>query len=488
MLARNSLFSMAGSIFPVLVTISTLPFLLGIIGAERYGALALCWLILIYSAHILDGVGTAITHAVARASSDHQASRDTMVTGLATAVAVSPATAIVACIIALVFFGQFFDVSEAVRSELIASIWLIGAASFVSGVSRSVYGALIGKERFPSASLALMVSNGGLPLLALLFAHFFGPSMVVLMWASLTAYCLGLALLLFDLWRSQLRGQRAVLSWNRSKSLLQFGFWIIATAIVAPILLTMDRMVIGAQLGAIAVAAYTIPFQVISRLQLIPQSLVKVLFPRLSVAEGDRARRMAFFYSIVMCACFAPMIVGLVFLMEPLLTLWLGSNLDPRSVRVGTWLLCAFYVTAIGQTMAVFLQSQERGDLVAKFQFATVLPYLALLLYCANTYGLMGVVSAFLLRRTIEACFLVHKSGFGNRNFWITQIPAMLGLLSAMALTGLVPGLFIKLLAGTSVACLVLAGAILIAPQDLKAMVLEQVRKRLRLKDHGALD
>jgi O-antigen/teichoic acid export membrane protein len=481
MLARNSLFAIAASIFPVLVTISTLPFLLSLIGAERYGALTLCWLILIYSAHILDGVGTAITHAVARAASDEQAARDTMVTGLATSLVLSPATAMVACMIAFIFFDQFFAVSEVVRGELIASIWLIGASSFVSGVSRSVYGALVGKERFPTASLALMVSNGGLPLLALIFAHFFGADMVVLLWASLTAYSLGLAVLLLDLWRSQLRGKGAKLSMARSKALLQFGFWIMATAIVAPLLLTMDRMVIGAQLGAIAVAAYTIPFQVISRLQLIPQSLVKVLFPRLSVSQGDTAKRMAFFYSILMSACFAPLIVGLIFLMEPLLELWLGDNLDARSVHIGTWLLCAFYVTAIVQTMAVFLQSQERGDLVAKFQMATILPYLALLLYCAETYGLMGVVGAFLLRRTIEAFFLVAKSRFGNRSFWITQIPAVLGLGAAIALTSLVPQLAMKLLAGSIIASIVLAGAVACAPAELRAMVLSQGRKLLRL-------
>ena len=485
MLAKNSLFSIAGSIVPVLITIVTLPFLLSLIGADRYGALALCWLILIYSAHILDGIGTAITHAVARCDADQQAARDTMVTGLATALLISPAAVSLASVVAFTFFGYFFDVNEVVRQELMASIWLIGACSFVSGFSRSVYGALVGKERFPTASIALLISNGGLPVLALLYSHLFGVSMVVLLWASLTAYCLGFVFLLFDLWNSQLRGRSAKVSWDRSRSLLKFGFWIVATAIVAPLLLTMDRMVIGAQLGAIAVAAYTIPFQVISRLQLVPQSLVKVLFPRLSVSFGAEARRMAFFYAIAMSAFFAPMIIGLIFLMEPLLELWLGDNLDPRSVRIGTWLLIAFYVTAIVQTMAVFLQSQERGDLVAKFQFATILPYLALLLYCAETYGLMGVVAAFLLRRTIEALYLVARTGFGNRGFWLTQIPAILGLLAAILLTGILGELSTKLLTGIAIASVVLLCAVLVAPAELRSMVLEQGRKYLRLKDHG---
>ncbi|WP_298336247.1 oligosaccharide flippase family protein [uncultured Erythrobacter sp.] len=481
MIARNSLFSITGSIVPVLVTIVTLPFLLGLIGAERYGALALCWLILIYSAQVLDGVGTAITHAVARARGDQQSARDSMATGLVTALLISPITAIFASVIAFVFFGQFFEVSDTVRNELVASIWLIGASSFVSGVSRAVYGALVGKERFPSASLATMVSNSGLPVLALLFANVFGVSLVVLMWASLSAYCLGLALLSFNLWRSELRGQPAYVTWDKSKALLQFGVWIMVASSVAPLLLTMDRMVIGVQLGAVAVAAYTIPFQIISRLQLLPQSLVRVLFPRLSMSDGTKAYELGFHYSIAMSACFAPMVIGMIYLIEPLLRLWLGDKLDPSSVQVGTWLLCAFYLSAIVQTKAVYLQSQGKGARFAKFQIGLILPYLVILFHSAQAFGIMGVVVAFLLRRMAEALFLVAKSNFGNRTYWTTQAPAIAGLLMAMATVEFLPNPEFKLAAGVVVASAVFIGAIFIAPAELKTMILEEVRKRFSL-------
>lgn len=488
MLARNSLFSIAGSVVPVLITVATLPVLLAAVGAERYGALALCWLILVYSAHVLGGVGTAITHAVARAGANDGVARETMATGLATAMVVSPITAAVAGFIAYVFFAQFFQVSEAVKTELLQSIWLIGASSFISGIARACIGALIGKERFAVTSVSSMVSNGGLPLLALVFAHVFGPTMSSLLWASFTAYSLGLVILLIDLWRSQLRGNQAKLSWSRSKGLLQFGFWIMAAAIIAPLLLTLDRMVIGAQLGAIAVAAYTIPFQIISRLQLVPQSLVNVLFPRFSASEGEKARKMAFFYSVVMTGLFAPMIVGLIYIIEPLLHLWLRDQLDPQSFQVGVWLLLSFYVTAIGNTVTIFMQSQGRGDLAAKIQMAEIVPYAILLLYCTVSFGLMGVVMAFLLRRIFEAVVFVACSGIGSAAFWKTQIPAGLGLAVAIATVGLVDGSILKFLGGSMLASFVLIGACILLPAELRAMILEHIRKRIPLKNHGTLD
>lgn len=486
MLAKNSLFSLAGSIVPVLVTVVTLPFLLQTIGAERYGALALSWLILIYSAQTLGGVGTAITHSVARSGTDLPAARDTMMSGIVTAIVLSVFAAALAFWVSWVFFGQYFQVTEVVQQELMSAIWLIAASTFVSGVSRAFHGALFGKERIPSASMAIMVGNAGLPIFALLAAYLIEPTMVVLLWASLAARCLAFALMFSDVWFSQLRGHRARASWPRSRELLRFGSWIMVTMFVAPVLVTMDRMIIGAQLGAVAVAAYTIPFQVISRLQLVPQSLINVLFPRLSVSVGEKARQMALNYAVVMTAFFAPIIVGLIFLIEPLLQLWLGAELDRRSAVVGTWLLCAFLLNAIVNTMVMYLQSQERGDFVAKFQMAETVPYFCLLFLFASEFGLVGVVGAFFARRATEAVVFVWQSHLGGRTFWRTQIPAVLGVVVALATVGIVDLLVWKILMATLVASLTLGGAVLAFPKETRAMATEQIRKRIRSVGHGS--
>lgn len=487
MLAKNSLFSLAGSVIPVLITVITLPFLLQIIGAERYGALALCWLILIYAGQTLGGVGTAITHAVARSGDDAQSARETMISGLATTFVFSFFAAGMAYAVSWVFFSRYFQVSEAVQLELMSAVWLVAASTFVSGVARACHGALYGKGRIPSASLATMVGNGGLPIFALLGAYWFGPSMVVLLWASFAALFLALVLIFADLWFSQLRGHRTLPSWERSTDLLRFGFWIMVTMLVAPVLVTMDRMVIGAQLGAIAVAAYTIPFQIISRLQLLPQSLINVLFPMLSVSTGNKAKQMALNYAVLMTAFFAPVIVGLMVLIEPLLALWLGSELDPRSAGIGKWLLCAFLFNAIVSTMVMYLQSQERGEFVAKFQIAETIPYFCLLFFCALTFGLEGVVGAFFARRAFEAVIFVWQSRLGGLSFWKSQIPAVLGVVVALIASGLVDEFVWQLTLAIVVASATLVAAIWMFPQKLRAMTIEQLRNRLRALGHGSL-
>ncbi|MEM1050693.1 MAG: oligosaccharide flippase family protein [Pseudomonadota bacterium] len=486
MLARNSLFSLAGSIVPVVVTVITLPFLLQTIGAERYGALALCWLILIYAAQTLGGVGTAITHSVARSSDDAQAARDTMLSGLVTTLVLSVFAACLAYGVSWVFFGQYFQVSDTVKQELMGAIWLIAVSTFISGVSRACHGALFGKERIPTASMAIMIGNAGLPIFALLAAYLIEPTMVVLLWASVGARCLAFSLMFGDLWFSQFRGNQARASWVNSNGLLRFGVWIMVTMFVAPVLVTMDRMVIGAQLGAVAVAAYTIPFQIISRLQLVPQSLINVLFPKLSVSKGQQARQMALDYAVLMTAFFAPLIVGLIILIEPLLGFWLGSELDSRSATVGTWLLCAFLLNAIVSTMVMYLQSQDRGDFVAKFQMAEILPYFCLLFFCAMQFGLVGVVGAFFVRRAIEALVFVWQSHLGGQAFWKTQVPTIIGVASALAAADLTDQILLKVVVATIIASFTLAGAISLFPSGLRAKTSEQLRKRWRAISPGS--
>jgi O-antigen/teichoic acid export membrane protein len=325
-----------------------------------------------------------------------------------------------------------------------------------------------------------MTSNAGLPLTAVVLPVFFGTDMSVLLVGALLSRCVGLAIALFALWRDNLRGQRVEFDRGYSKKLLTFGFWIMMVAFTAPVLVTIDRMMIGAQLGAIALAAYTIPYQVISRLQLIPQSVTNVILPRMSVAKGNDARELALNYTVIVAGLFAPIVVGLIFLIEPLLSLWLGDNLDNRSAPVGMYLLCAFLLTVIAQSASVFLQSQNAGRFVASFQLAEIVPYSLLLFAAAEAYGLLGVGLAFLLRRAVEAAVFVARSRFGSWRFWSSQVPAVVGIVVSLALHNQFEPLLAKLAMGSLIALAVLVAAALCAPPGTKALIAKQVRMRLR--------
>ena len=74
-LARNSLYTLTSSLIPLAISIITVPFFVMQIGAERYGALAIAWLLLGYFGAADFGIGRAITQRIAAMQDESAATR-----------------------------------------------------------------------------------------------------------------------------------------------------------------------------------------------------------------------------------------------------------------------------------------------------------------------------------------------------------------------------------------------------------------------------
>lgn len=479
MLVRNGLISVLGNVVPLLVMIVTLPFILEIIGSVRYGAVSICWLIIVYVGQADFGIGRAVTFWVARlVREDEAAARTMVVSSIVTITVVGLALAGAATLISWIFFANFFDVEAGLRAELMDSLPWIGAATLGTSVLQVLCGALAGRERFVVGSLATMVSNAAMPLFALMAAALFGPSVAIMMIATLVGRILGILIAGSRLWFADLKGHPLVFSADRARVLLQFGFWIMASSFTAPILITVDRMIIGANLGAAAVATYTIPYQIVSRLQVVPQALMNVVFPRLTVGEALQARESAFEYATLISCFFLPIVVGLILLIDPLLKLWLGDLADPQSAPIGHILLSSFLFAAVSQAIAVYLQSREQAKFVATLQLSEILPYALLLGFAAIEFGLIGVALGLLVRRIFETVVFVAKSGFGSFRFWKSQVPALVCLPLALLFDAQLQDLSMRLAAATALALGAFAAAFIACPASLRARVLSLVLRR----------
>ena len=74
---------------------------------------------------------------------------------------------------------------------------------------------------------------------------------------------------------------------SKMRSLFSYGGWITITNVLTPVLSTMDRMLIGSLLSAEAVAFYTVPFNMVSRMSVLPGALAASLFPKLSRSSAE---------------------------------------------------------------------------------------------------------------------------------------------------------------------------------------------------------
>ncbi|MFM6932100.1 MAG: flippase [Novosphingobium sp.] len=425
-LVKNSVYTLAGTVLPVIIGIVTVPFYISAIGMERYGALSIAWLLLGYFGQADFGIGRAITQRIASCR-DADAGRlaEIVWSGL---IAISIFGVLGALFIywgGHWFFGSVFKVDPGLRQELAESLWMLALCNPIVALTGVTSGSLMGIERFKLVSLSNLIGNSALMLLPLMAASLLGNHLGVLIGASIVARGMALAMMAGAVWWRFLRGHGFTFSGTEARRLISFGKWVMVSAFVGPLMIFADRFVIGAVLGAVAVAAYSIPFQIASRTMVLPAAIAQVLFPRFALDDDDRSKVRAAESTIAVGLLFAPAILVLMTLADPLLHIWLGSKLDPRSVPVAQIVLAGFWVNGIANVPYALIQARGNPRFTALLHVAELPLYLAGLYVLGIQWGLAGLAIAFSLRCLLDLLVLLKAGHSWNA--------AVLGRLSVPA-------------------------------------------------------
>jgi O-antigen/teichoic acid export membrane protein len=198
------------------------------------------------------------------------------------------------------------------------------------------------------------------------------------------------------------------------KKLLAFGGWITVSSLVVPLLLYMDRFVIGATLTMTAVAYYSVPYDVVTRLWIIPLSVITALYPAFSTLRGQgRGEQLAPLLAQSMkwvLLTLGPIVVLIAAFASDILRLWLGSDFARESTIAFQILVVAILVNSMVQVPYTLVQALGRPDLTAKFHLIQ-LPFHGLLVWLfISRWGVMGAAMAQAIRIALEALLLLVAS------------------------------------------------------------------------------
>ncbi|HMP54957.1 MAG TPA: oligosaccharide flippase family protein, partial [Novosphingobium sp.] len=236
--------------------------------------------------------------------------------------------------------------------------------------------------------------------------------------------------------------------WERAevRALLAFGGWVALTSLVAPLLTLTDRFLVGAVVGAAAVAIYSVPVDLTQRLGAVAAALGNALFPRLALASGEEATRLVRAGIDALFVLLTPPVAAGLILADPLFRLWLGDAIGGQAAPLARVMLVAAWFNAFAQMAFVRLQAQGRPDLVAKLLLAETPVYLLALWWALASHGLWGAALVFLARMVIDSLGMAYLAGRRLERAWLL-LPT-LGLfvaacfvLRAMAPIALWPGL-----------------------------------------------
>jgi O-antigen/teichoic acid export membrane protein len=477
---RHASYNLIGSVIPIVLSLITVPIYLHLVGADRYGVLAIAWLILGYFGLFDLGLGRATSFRIA---SLREAPPESRAATFWSALCVNAAMGLVGGVVLWLAAGYFFEhvlkVSATLRPEVLASVPLLAAAVPIATITGVLTGAMQGREKFLETNIISVTSTALFQLLPLCVAMFSGPYLPLLLTAAISARLLAILFLGYRCHAELLRNVRPRFHREEIPLLLKFGGWVNLTSIIGPILVIVDRFAIGAVLGTTALAVYTVPFQLAQRIAIVPGALVNALFPRMTASEPAVREGMARKATQTLACVVSPMVTFGVLILEPFLHLWVGSEIGAQASTIGRVLFVGFWANAFALVPFIYLQSSGRPDLPPKMHLLEIPIYLTALYFGMKHFGLLGCAVVFCGRCILDYVLLSAAAGrrFHHTPLLATNLAVLvLGVAAYEMFDPPDPLFWLTVVIAMSAS---LALGWLNFPVDLKAIAVSAVRQRL---------
>lgn len=194
------------------------------------------------------------------------------------------------------------------------------------------------------------------------------------------------------------------------QDLLSFGAWMTVSNIASPLMVTADRFIISAMLGATVVAYYTVPFEVLIRVLIIPGALTGALFPRLAFLMTTNMREARTLY--VRCIKLVAAVLIPVCLLLAAgsywgLTVWLGRDFAEKSWQVASLLAVGIICNGIAQIPHAAIQAAGNVRATAIIHVAEMGFYVPILVISVQHFGLHGAAVAWVGRVGFDLAILL---------------------------------------------------------------------------------
>lgn len=326
---------------------------------------------------------------------------------------------------------DILKVPAALVTDVSRSFYLLVIALPAVLLGTSYSGMLQAIQRFDLVTWVQVltgVATYGLPVLILAFGGSLTGVVGVVVAVRVTACVAYIALAYHGL--PDLRGPFR-LRGQALRRLVAYGGWVSVSNVASPVMLYLDRYVIGWLIGLSAVAYYTAPYDVIVRLAVIPASVVPPLFSAFSALGGigdvnrlaQLYRRTARYLALTM----APLALSLIVLARPGLGAWLGRDFAQHSTLPAQILCVGMAVNALAQLPFATLQAIGRADLTAKFHLIELPLYLMALWLLVSRLGITGAALAWAGRMCLDAA-LLYRAALQQLSLRLTALLRATGL------------------------------------------------------------
>ncbi len=422
LLAVNTSWNLLGQAAPMLIGLATIPYVVRGLGTEEFGILSIAWVLLGYFSLFDLGLGRATTKFVADCLG--KGSLDDLPVLVWTSLGAQILLGVVGMGLVMgatpLLVDKVLKIPPSLLGQTKITFLILAASLPVVLAGNSLRGVLEAAQRFDLVNYVRLPASSAvflLPAIALPFGLRLRGIVLLLSLARVggTLAYLAMCFRLFPILRQGFQFHRGKL-----RLLAVYGGWVTVSNVVAPLLIYMDRLLIGTLLPMSALTYYTAPGDMVTRFLFFPTSLVTALFPAFSSLDaiGDRRRlegifaRSAKFLLLIL----GPMMLMIAVFARDILRLWLGGDFALKSTALLQILALGVLFNSLAFVPYTLLQGIERPDLTAKFHLLEIPLEIGLLWFLVTRFGITGAAWAWALRVVVDALLL-----FGAC-FWLRLI------------------------------------------------------------------
>ena len=453
LLARNATLNLVTNGWTFLVLVVAMPKLVHYLGETSFGLFSLAWVMIGYLTFLDVGVNRAATKFISEhlAEADHESACKIVRTGIFANLVMGAVGGVAIALLSPILIHSVFKISGGLEEQ---ARWAFYAASFavpvllVQGVFRA---ALSSFQRFGWINAVDALATGVQWTAAGLLAwKGYGVALVVFSTvlarlAATVAYGIVVVRLFPDL---QFFSGTTL---HGLSKLLRFGSWVTVSQVISPLLVYLDRVLIASFVSLGAVTLYTVPFEAMGRLRIIPSALVGTLYPAFSERGGEEQRRQlerlyerAIRYLMLLVL---PATLYLLVLGPDLFGVWMGTSFARQTTSVLQILAVGVLVNALAPVPYSLLQALGRPDLTGVFHLLELPVYVGMCLWLIPKWGIAGAAMASTVRFSLDAALLFWAAGkycrCSLRGFWVGAFPRILMVGGVLALALLAIRFFI---------------------------------------------
>jgi len=417
MIKKNILWSFLSGVLPLLVGVFIFPLIVHAYGTERFGILAISWALVGYFSLFDMGLSRALTQVI----SDRVAKK---LDETETVEITFTAFRIMWCLgvlggaalwgIAPWLVNKILSDASAIKQETITLFTIVSVSIPFVVHTAALRGVMEALHLFKQASLIRLVLGLG-TFLGPYIATFYSSSLEYAALALVLVRLVGWLLHLYVVRNSNfLKNKSSKFNYKWLRQLLAFGGWMSVSNVIGPLMVYLDRFLIAALLGASAVSYYVAPYEVVTKLWLIPASFTGVLFPifakewEVNPSVAANILNKGIVYVLILLY---PAVLIISIFSNEWLSLWLGTEFSFNGSNLVRWLSAGVLVNAVTQILFAKIQGAGRADWTAKLHLAELVPYWIFLWVALKLFGLQGAALAWFLRVTVDAVGMAYAVG-----------------------------------------------------------------------------